>query len=488
MKKVIQILWTAYCKPTPGCWRELLALFLLCSSISVISSALLHNWMSSTLKYRAHMCNTITSMFAGTMFLLLFLVHPVRCVFTIVIPTLGTKQGRGLLLSTCFMLVAVYIIPNILGNIKMILQVLECVALTSTENLMNSSNIVREVKDVLDADIITIVDKIAESKLRTSKTKLNFNSDINQSAVKTHLQTVGKEIQSDFSTIETVLSETTLHTNRALAGFVFFYLIISSAWYLRGYLMNLQFDNVYITSRLAQLVQTSNGEPVLCRTKSRKLIRSTGLKMSSEEVARCVMQMVISTVYLALSAIVIATDFLVFSLTSQFLGWIVEIPPVPISVGFTYKVKMTILFFWFCFPPEDEALEDLLWLLPVDMVILGVVTETQNIVTREADFHWNFTFVSDSCMLQPSPPNSNIIYFVCLLHFIAYITVLLETYASRARRKISATFFEQREDERIKYLHQKVLKVSEHQFENNMAISTVSEQCSAVTFERHCRM
>ncbi|XP_067856871.1 osteoclast stimulatory transmembrane protein [Heptranchias perlo] len=466
MKKVIQILWTAYCKPTPGCWRELLALFLLCSSISVISSALLHNWMASTLKYGAHMCNTITSMFAGTMFLLLFLVHPVRCVFTILIPTLGTKQGRGLLLSTCFMLVAVNIIPNILGNIKMILQVLECVTLTSTESLVNSSNIVREVKDVLDADIITIVDKIAESKLASSKTKINFNLDINQSAVMTHLQTVGKEIQSDFSAVETVLSETTLHTNRALAGFVFFYLIISSAWYLRGYLMNLQFDNVYITSRLAQLVQTSNGDPVLCRTKSRKLIRSTGLKMSSDEVARCVIQMVISTVYLALSAIVIATDFLVFSLTSQFLGWIVEIPPVPISVGFTYKVDMIIV---------------LTNLIPR-------FGKAQNIVTREADFHWNFTFVSDSCMLQPSPPNSNIIYFVCLLYFIAYITVLLETYASRARRKISATFFEQREDERIKYLHQRVLEDSEHQFENNMAISTVSEQCSAVTFEGDCKM
>uniref|UniRef100_UPI00398E544C osteoclast stimulatory transmembrane protein n=1 Tax=Pristiophorus japonicus TaxID=55135 RepID=UPI00398E544C len=469
MKEIMLFLWAAYCKPTPGCWRELLVLFLSCSSICAITSGLLHNWMSSSLKYAVVVCSTITCLFAGTMFLLLFLVHPVRCVFTIAIPTLGTKQGRDLLLSTCFMLVAINIIPNIMDNIKMILQMLECIALTSTESLVNSTNIVREIKDVLDVDLITVVDKIAESKVATSKAKWNFNSDINQSAIKTHLQTVGKEIQGNFFTIQTILSEITLNTNRALAGFVFFYLIIRSASYLKGYLTNLQFDNMYLTSRLAQRLQMSKGEPILCRTASKKLIRSTGLKMSSDEIARCVKQMVISTAYLTLSAIVITIDFVVFSLTLQVLHLTGDIPPVPITVGFTYKVNVTLLYIYF---------------------LLGRHTSPfsrQNLLTREVDFHWKFIFVSDHCMFQPSPPNIKIIYVVSLLYFIAYVTVFLETYALRVRRKISSTFFEQREDERINYLHQKMLQDSEDQFANKMAIFTVSEQCN-VTFESHCNM
>ncbi|XP_067904638.1 osteoclast stimulatory transmembrane protein isoform X2 [Heterodontus francisci] len=466
MKKVMQFLWAAYCKPTPGCWKELLVLFMLCSSICAISSVLFHNWMFSSLKYSVHLCSTITCMFMGTMFLLLFLVHPIRCVFTMVIPTLGTKQGRDLLLSTCFMLVAINIIPNIMGNIKMILQVLQCIALTSTESLVNSTNIVREVKEVLDLDLTTVVRKISESRVATnSKAEWGFNSDINHSSIKAHLQAVNKEIQGNFFTIQTILNEITLNTNRVLAGFVFFYLTITSALYVKSYLTNLQFDNIYITSRLAQLVQTSKGQPIPCRTASKKLIRSTGLKMSSDEIARCVKQMVISTAYLALSAIVIATDFIVFSLTSQILRWTADIPPVPITVELTYKVDMVNL------------LAELFKIIPA----------TQNLITRQVAFHWNFTFVSDSCMFHPSPPNIKIICVVCLLYTIAFITVFLETYALRVRRKISATFFEKREDERINYLHQKMLKDSEHQFENKIAIFTVSEQCN-VTFKTHCKM
>ncbi|XP_078412367.1 osteoclast stimulatory transmembrane protein [Cetorhinus maximus] len=459
MKKVMQFSWAAYSKPTPACWKELLVLFLLCSTICAISSGLLHNWMFSSLKYGAFLCTAITCVFTGTMFLLLFLAHPVRCVFTMVIPTLGTKQGRDLLLSACFMLVAINIIPNIMGNIKVVLKVLHSVALTSTQSLLNLTNIISEVKNVLDEDLTTLVDKISESNVVTrSKVEWNFNSDISQSAIKTRLQVVGKEIQSNFLTVQTILNKINLNTNRVLAGFVFFYLTLTSAWYLKGYLTNLQFDNVYITSRLAQLMQTSKGAPVLCRTSSKKLIRSTGLKMSSDETASCVKQMVISTAYLALSAVIIATDFVVFSLTSQILLWIADIPPVPITLELTYNVHM--------------------------LVIPGLSVP---LINRQAYFPRNFIFMPDGCMFQPSHPNVKVICIVCLLYAIAYTTVFLETYALRVRRKISATFFEQREDERINYLHQKMLRDSEHQFENKIVLFTVSEQCN-VTFEKQCKM
>ncbi|XP_038657210.1 osteoclast stimulatory transmembrane protein-like [Scyliorhinus canicula] len=456
MLKVMQFSWAAYSKPTPACWKELLVLFLLCSCICAISSGLLHNWMFASLKYGASLCNTITCMFTGAVFLLLFLVHPVRCVFTLLIPTIGTKQGRDLLLSTCFMLVAINIISNIMANIKMVLQVLHCVAMTSTKSLMNFTTIIQEVKNVLSADLTTLVDKISESSVVTrSKAEWNINSNSNHSAIKTHLQVVGKEIQSNYFTIQTLLNEITLNTNRVLAGFVFFYLTLTSARYLKHYLTNLQFDNVYITSRLAQLVRTRKGVPIPCRTSSKKLIRSTGLKMSSDEMARCVKQMVISTAYLALSAIVIATDFIVFSLTSQVLLRVADIPPVPVTLEFTYNVAMVYLF-------------------PVKAPV--------SLIKQQADFPMTFIFVSDDCMFQPSPPNIKVIHIVCLLYAIAYVTVFLETYALRVRRKISATFFAQREDERINYLHQKMLKDSECQFENKVAIFTVSEQCN-VTFE-----
>ncbi|XP_059508878.1 osteoclast stimulatory transmembrane protein-like, partial [Stegostoma tigrinum] len=442
-------------KPTPDDWRELLVLFLLCSSICAITGALLHNWLFSSLKYGSLASNVITCIFTGAMILLLFLVHPVRCVFTMVIPTLGTKQGRDLLISTCFMLVAINIIPNMLGNIKMILQVLQCVTLTSTQSLVNSTLIIKQIKTLMDADIAKLFKKISESNvITTSNAEWHVKSDINTSAIKNHLHIVGNEIQSNISTIQTIFDETTLNINRVLAGFVFFYLSLKSAWYLKGYLTDLQFDNVYITGRLAQLMQTDKAKLVQrCRTSSRKLIRSTGLKMSSDEAARCVKQLVICTAFLALSATFIAADFIVHNLTSNFLLRIAGLPPVPITLEFKFNVDMVI--------PQ--------------VLITSLISQTAN-------FSWDFTFVSDACMLQPSPPNIKVICFVCLLYVVAYVTVFLEAYALRVRRKISAAFFEHREVERINYLHQKILTDSEHQFENKIAVFTVSKQCN-VTFK-----
>ncbi|XP_048406446.2 osteoclast stimulatory transmembrane protein [Stegostoma tigrinum] len=464
-KELMRFAWGSFSKPTPDDWRELLVLFLLCSSICAITGALLHNWLFSSLKYGSLASNVITCIFTGAMLLLLFLVHPVRCVFTMVIPTLGTKQGRDLLISTCFMLVAINIIPNMLGNIKMILQVLQCVTLTSSQSLVNSTLIIKQIKTLMDADIATLFKKISESNVvTTSKGKWYVNSDIDISAIKNRLHIIGNEIQGNISTIQTIFDETTLNTNRVLAGFFFFYLSLKSAWYLKGYLTDLQFDNVYITGRLAQLMQTDKAKLVQrCHTSSRKLIRSTGLKMSSDEAARCVKQLVICTAFLSLSTIFIAADFIVHNLTSNFLLWIAGLPPVPITLEFKFNVKMVIF---------------------GDAFILNKLLKpfSRPLISRMEKITWDFTFVSDACMLQPSPPNIKVICFVCLLYAVAYVTVFLEAYALRVRRKISAAFFEHREVERINYLHQKILIDSEHQFENKTAVFTVSEQCN-VTFK-----
>ncbi|XP_051887373.1 osteoclast stimulatory transmembrane protein [Pristis pectinata] len=447
-KQVLQFLWSTYSTPTPSGWQQLLVLLLSCLCICAIIGGLLHNWMLSSLKYEVYLSNRITIVFTIIMFLLLFLVHPIRCAFTIVIPTLGTKQGRDLLLSTCFMLVAVNIIPNIMGNIKMVLKLLQCIAMTSIESLVNSTNSLRHIKNKLVEELVKVQKMVGAT---TSIMKWELNSNVNQLAMESQLHAIGKDIQSDFSKVQTTLSEITLYTNRALAVFFFFYLAITSVWYLKGYLTNLEFDNVYITGKLAHLLRPKKGQHIPKRTASKKLIKSTGLKMSSDEVATCVKQMVISTAYLALSTIIITADFVIYTFTSEALRWTVDIPPVPVVVGYEYRVIVRT--------PFEE------------------IVNSGTVQKKEANFPWNFIFVSDRCIFQPSPPDIQIICTVGLLYFIAYITVFLEAYALRARRKISASFFEQREDERVKYLQKKLMNNSEDQFKNCTAVFTVSEQC-----------
>lgn len=75
----------------------------------------------------------------------------------------------------------------------------------------------------------------------------------------------------------------------------------------------------------------------------------------------------------------------------------------------------------------------------------------------DRSYHHSLTFSSASCRISPPiPPNPSVLLVVGLLFCIIYATVFLETYAHRLCRKISASFFESREDERARYLYGKL--------------------------------
>lgn len=75
----------------------------------------------------------------------------------------------------------------------------------------------------------------------------------------------------------------------------------------------------------------------------------------------------------------------------------------------------------------------------------------------EKSYHHYLTFSSARCSISPPlPPNPSVLFVMVLLFCIIYATVFLETYARRLCRKIAASFFESREEERALYLYSKL--------------------------------
>ncbi|XP_067163983.1 osteoclast stimulatory transmembrane protein isoform X2 [Apteryx mantelli] len=87
-------LWSVYSKPVPANARELWTLFLQCFCITVVIGGLFYNWMFASLEYSRHLSTAIAVSFSLLLLLTLFLVHPARCVFSIIMPTLGLKLSR----------------------------------------------------------------------------------------------------------------------------------------------------------------------------------------------------------------------------------------------------------------------------------------------------------------------------------------------------------------------------------------------------------
>ncbi|XP_062997131.1 osteoclast stimulatory transmembrane protein [Elgaria multicarinata webbii] len=431
--------WVAYSTPLPSNRKQLLSLFLMCCCIAVSIGGFFYCWMFSSLQYSLQFSATTAPAISFLALLTLFLVHPIRCVFTITVPTLGTKQGRRLLLSACFMIVAANIIPNIVGNITSILQVIKCICKDSSENLLTSTVLLDEASWDFSHSLKNVIDNMPDKLGRSRDSYVQFESRNNSFLLSQKMTSASQGIKEDFLEVETLVQKVILFANRVTAGFSFFYLIFESAWYLKSYLTDLQFDNIYITKKLEDLARENKATHLLvCSPK--KLIKATGLKLSREELMSCLMRIFLLTLVLIVTLVIIATDYIAFHLAQAAVTEMAQFPAVPIIFWIKYDARLTYIKF----------LED---------VLNKVISTKQSLTLFERSYHQNLTFASENCSVRwLNPPNTAVTLAVGLLYCIIYVTTFLETYSHRLCRKISASFFERQEEQRVQYLYRKLVR------------------------------
>ncbi|XP_053099445.1 osteoclast stimulatory transmembrane protein [Hemicordylus capensis] len=427
--------WLAYSTPLPSNHKQLLSLFLICCCIAVSIGGLFYHWMFSSLEYSFQFSATTAAVISLLALLTLFLVHPIRCMFTMIVPTLGTKQGRKLLLSTCFMIVAVNIVPNIMNNIQSILKVIECIWKNSSKSLLTSTVLLGSASRDFSEYLINM--KQAKAIWKPMDSPAEFKTFNNHNLLNQKMINASQGIKEDFSHVQLLAQKSMLLANRVIAGFLLFYLIFESAWYLKCYLTDFQFDNIYITKKLKALAHKNKATHLLvCSPK--KLIKSTGLRLSQEELMTSLMNLFFLTLVLMLMIVVIVVDYVVFHLAEAAVMEIAQFPVVPITFQIKYHVKIILRFLGF-FP--HKSFYETHW-SPFEM-----------------SYHLNMSLVSDDCSMKcPNPPNTAVTLAVGLLCCIIYAMVFLETYSHRLCRKISASFFESQEDQRVQYLYRKLVR------------------------------
>ncbi|NXV72857.1 OCSTP protein, partial [Atlantisia rogersi] len=442
-------LWSIYSKPVPANSRELWTLLLQCSCITAVIGGLFYNWMFASLEYSWHLSIAMAVSFSLLLLLTLFLVHPARCVFSMIMPTLGTKQGRKVLLSACTMIVVVNITPNILSNIKTILQLIKCISRNSSESLLNSTSLLAtaswEVGDAIQENINSI------SSYRPMNGHFRFSLLENSSLVYQQMHLAGEKIRKDFLIFEVLVKDSVRVGNKLFAGFSMFYLCFESAWYLKNYLTNIRFDNCYITKKLESLAGDRKAAHLLVGS-SKNLIRPTGLKLSREEVVLCLIQAMLLTVALMLMLVVVAMDHFAFSMADTVMRKTAQFPTVPVSLSVNYSVSLLIPHLTF-----NSLFQAKIEILPFLLTILRLPYKELPLPDFKRSYQHYLVFSSARCSISPpTPPNPSVLLVVGLLFCILYTTIFLETYARRLCRKITGSFFESWEEKRALYLYKKL--------------------------------
>ncbi|NXK32889.1 OCSTP protein, partial [Piprites chloris] len=430
-------LWWVYSKPVPADGRELWTLFLQCSCITALTGGLFYNWMFASLEYSWHLSAAASISFSLLLLLTLFLVHPARCVFSMTMPTLGTKQGRKLLLSTCVMIAVVNVTPNIVSNVQTILQVIKCICKNSSDSLLNSTALLQAASQEFGGVIQEAVSPLTFYKPMNGRFK--FSSLQNTSSMYQKLDLAGEKISRDFLSAEVLVKDSVRAGNRLVAGFSVLYLCFESSWYLKNYLTNLRFDNFYITERLERLAVDRKAAHLLGVT-SKNLIRPTGLRLSREEGLQCLVQAVLLTLALLLLLLLLAMEHFAFSVADTAVRRAAQFSVVPVTLHIKYKVSAGVSY-----------------ILPSFIKGFGFPSEELPLQHFEQSYHHDLISSSARCRISPPvPPNPSVLLVVGLLFCILYSTVFLETYARRLCRRTAASFFPSWEEKRVLYLYRKL--------------------------------
>ncbi|XP_067095111.1 osteoclast stimulatory transmembrane protein [Osmerus mordax] len=430
LKSTLLYLCHIYSKPTPVA-KEIMILLSLCLTNAVLTGALLFRWLSAILRYDPDTSGIIACVCSVVIFLLSVLFHPLRCVLTMMLPTLCTKQGRKLVISTSVMVLVLNIIPNITINVGAVMHIVKCTSEGFAHTLLNSSAILIGAKEELVRQTTTAKQNplFLLGDLVTNLNKFDEVTQIDVSEVKKRFLNISRQVEMDFVHANALLKQCKLVSNRILAAFFIIYLIIDSACYLSSYLTSVKFDNVYLTNKLIQKA-SNNGVHI---TATKNIVNSAGCKITKEEFSKCLTSVVVVSLYFTAVILVIALDHIVYYLVTKIETWLLDVPASFANMSVNYVIQFYVPAS--CLTKPCVAFE---------------------LINFHKGYKESFSPASFLCDPQFSSPDLEVRVWLGLLFLLSYTMVFLEIYARRLRRAITASFYRKHEEKRMDFLLKKI--------------------------------
>ncbi|XP_032786542.2 dendritic cell-specific transmembrane protein isoform X1 [Daphnia magna] len=420
----------------------------------LLAMAILHFSFSFHLWIASAMALTV----AVAVTLLLIFSYDSRCIFSLVVPSLGTRQGKTILIALLVTQLIAGPLGNLTYNMKQSSQSLSCYSnmtvnqtqaikegiKMSIHNFKQNFSVhhLNQVKEGTEAvtsigeEISSIwcqifrcavAAKIKQKAKQTVKDAVSFdqvknhinnvNQTINQAKLQLHTthNNVKNEVRTQIGKFFNVVSFLKLATIFSLL-----YLLFSCWLYYHRFLNILSYDNVYATELLKRYDRhrCERGSPPLfplhLREKA-KIIDSVSLSMSPIERKAFFISLILYLVHCVFTVILYVADWTLYT----FMDIVVR--NVNQSSGWNE-------------------------------------TATFRVDSVNFELAIPFFFDAKQCLAIPRKISNDSIIVLVVVYIILALAVLSQAYCLRFRHSIVAYFYPERNSERIQYLYNKLLK------------------------------
>ncbi|XP_076864478.1 dendritic cell-specific transmembrane protein-like isoform X2 [Brachyhypopomus gauderio] len=234
-----------------GDCRSIATLLVLCTTVSLALSALLFLSLH-TIKVDLNISGIVAGVFFPLLAVALFISRRVRCASLLLIACSGTKQCRNVLLACGTILLAESSARNIFSNLLAVMHSIMC----NRERLMLSLNttpidnyikMIRWLNDKLHS-LINFGVVSFEAKVHVSHTVESADLEQKLRLIEQELARKANGIEAVFDLVWSVGQKIAPVVNMVL-------LLILTIFFIRAYMRNSKYKNMYITSRFVQYDQ-----------------------------------------------------------------------------------------------------------------------------------------------------------------------------------------------------------------------------------------
>ncbi|XP_078395897.1 LOW QUALITY PROTEIN: dendritic cell-specific transmembrane protein-like [Cetorhinus maximus] len=331
-----QILWDQFISERKSGLKNILCLLSLCLLMGLGASGILY------MSLQALQCSllvTLCGAFAAIIPGALFLSKNLRCFTLIFLISCGTQQGHNTLITAGTSVVLFNCAQNSFQNLKGLAQSIVCYL----EDKLSS------IKYLLERyiEIIEWLPKILRDKGKAMHIEIPFpvvthgiDGELQNhlNGTRHHLENLSHHLISVISTFDPVL----MVSKSSVAAFGILLVLVGTGFYIRKYVHNIEFENIFITKQFVELAEKKNnqGKPsLLPLTKKKKcFIKTPSLQLTAKEWKITLKFFAPIFANSLLWAIIIVIDYGLYLLISSIRIHFVSLPKMTLDIKIQKKL------------------------------------------------------------------------------------------------------------------------------------------------------